>query len=62
MTQTSLGFSMAAMMRAAKTIFSQVLPRLMRLIPERGREALAPSPCAIPAQTRDVPSDLRFQT
>jgi ribosomal protein S2 len=32
-TQTSFGFSIAAMTRAARTIFSQVLPTLMTLTP-----------------------------
>ena len=37
MTQTSAGFSTAAMMRAARTIFSQVLPMLMMLMPSARR-------------------------
>ena len=35
MTQTSFGFSMAAMIRAAKTIFSQVLPMLIMWTPSK---------------------------
>ena len=58
MTQTSLGFSTAAMIRAARTSFSQVLPMLRMWMPNLGsNESSLPS-----ADSDHLPSARRFQT
>lgn len=65
MTQTSLGFSMAAMMRAARTIFSHVLPTLRTLMPAQASHRQLARPARRSVHEREeenVPSERRFQT